>query len=100
MAGNKSLPLVIPLAAATLFLTNLIKNYTTLYFLESVLLNKYKTNQGRKNAPFGAAPFAATDLAKQATGERKRLSRAASCGHPSLSMWKRGIFYQLHHFMQ
>lgn len=69
MAGNKSLPLVIPLTAATLFLKNPIKNYTTLCFLDFISLNKYKTNQDSKNAPFGAAPFAASDLTKQATGE-------------------------------
>lgn len=40
ITGNKSLPLVIPLAAATLFLTNLIKNYTTLCFLESVFIEQ------------------------------------------------------------
>lgn len=55
ITGNKTLPLVIPLTTAKLFLTNLIKNYTMLSFLESVLLNKYKINQDRKNAPFGAA---------------------------------------------
>lgn len=91
IAGNKSLPLVILLTAATLFLTNLIKNYTTLSFLESILLNKYKINQDRKNAPFGVAPFAATDLAKQATGECKWLSRTPSCGHPSLGVEERNI---------
>lgn len=69
IAGNKSLPLVIPLTTAPLFLTNLVKNYTTLSFLEFILLNKYKINQDRENAPFGDAHFAATDLAKQATGE-------------------------------
>lgn len=91
IAGNKSLPLVIPLTTAVLFLTNRIKNYTTLSFLESILLNKYKINQDRKNAPFGVALFAATDLAKQATGERKWLSRTASCGHLSLRMEERNI---------
>lgn len=89
IAGNKSLPLVIPLTAAMLFLTNLIKNYTTLSFLESTLLNKYKINQGRKNAPFGVALFAATDLAKLATEECKWLSRTASCGHLSLHVEER-----------
>lgn len=69
IAGNKSLPLVIPLTTASLFLTSLVKNYTTLPFLEFILLNKYKINQNRENAPFGVALFAGTDLAKQATGE-------------------------------
>lgn len=91
IAGSKSLPLVSPLTTATLFLTNLIKNYTTLSFLESILLNKYKINQDRKNAPFGAALFAATDLAKQATGECKWLSRTASCSHLFLHVEEKNI---------
>lgn len=44
ITGNKSLPVVILLTTDTLFLTNLIKNYTTLSFLESVFFNKYKIN--------------------------------------------------------
>lgn len=91
IAGNKSLPLVIPLTTAMLFLTTPIKNYTTLSFLESVLLNKYKINQDRKNTPFGVALFAATDLAKQATRECKWLSRTASCGHLSVHVEERSI---------
>lgn len=69
ITGNKPLPLAIPLTTARLFLTNLIKNYTTLSFLESVLLNKYKINQNRKKCTIWSSSFAATDLAKQATGE-------------------------------
>lgn len=49
--------LVIPLATATLFLTNLIKNYTTLCFLESVLLSKYKTNQRVEKCTIWSSSF-------------------------------------------
>lgn len=73
-----------------LFLTNLIKNYTTPCFSGICFIGQVQNKPRRgKMHHLERLLFAATDLAKQATRECKRLSRAASCGHPSLSVWKK-----------
>lgn len=66
--GNKSLPAVISLTTALLFLTNLIKNYSPVFF--GICFTEQVQNKLRQEKMHHLEQiFIATDLAKQDTWE-------------------------------